>query len=283
MGAKRKGCAEGYRYGFNGKENDNEVKGNGNQQDYGMRIYDPRLGKFLSVDPVAKAYPFYSPYQFAGNTPIQAIDVDGLEAVVIIGGADLDSKGLSKVMLQTEKNIKNYASSQGLDPNKIKAFNSNPSGIEYEKAEIKKFIKETYKAGEPLILYGYSLGAAVGQNVIAELKKENPEMKVDLFITVDPALSIWSQPLKIPSNVKDNINFYQDDPSSIQSHGYPNFAEDPKKTDVYNFNQTGTVTKDPSQAHGQMDDKNQSTVETLIKVKLNESPSVNKKEAPKKQ
>ena len=40
-----------YRYGFNGKENDNEVKGNGNQQDYGMRIYDPRLGRFLSIDP----------------------------------------------------------------------------------------------------------------------------------------------------------------------------------------------------------------------------------------
>lgn len=40
-----------YRYGFNGKENDNEIKGTGNQQDYGMRIYDPRLGRFLSVDP----------------------------------------------------------------------------------------------------------------------------------------------------------------------------------------------------------------------------------------
>lgn len=56
-----------YRYGFNGKENDNEVKGTGNGQDYGMRIYDTRLGKFLSVDPLTKSYPFYSPYQFAGN------------------------------------------------------------------------------------------------------------------------------------------------------------------------------------------------------------------------
>jgi hypothetical protein len=36
----------GYRYGFNGKENDNKVKGEGNQQDYGMRVYDPRLGRF---------------------------------------------------------------------------------------------------------------------------------------------------------------------------------------------------------------------------------------------
>lgn len=68
-----------YRYGFNGKENDNEVKGDGNQQDYGMRIYDPRLGRFLSVDPVTGDYPWYTPFQFAGNTPIQAIDVDGLE------------------------------------------------------------------------------------------------------------------------------------------------------------------------------------------------------------
>jgi RHS repeat-associated protein len=71
--------ASGYRYGFNGKENDNEVKGEGNQQDYGMRVYDPRIGKFLSVDPLTKNYPWYTPYQFAGNTPIQAIDLDGME------------------------------------------------------------------------------------------------------------------------------------------------------------------------------------------------------------
>lgn len=68
-----------YRYGFNGKENDNEVKGEGNQQNYGMRIYDPRLGKFLSVDPLTKSYPELTPYQFASNTPIAAIDLDGLE------------------------------------------------------------------------------------------------------------------------------------------------------------------------------------------------------------
>ncbi len=68
-----------FRYGFNGKENDNDVKGTGNQQDYGMRIYDPRIGKFLSVDPLKSGYPHLTPYQFAGNTPIQAIDLDGME------------------------------------------------------------------------------------------------------------------------------------------------------------------------------------------------------------
>ncbi len=73
-----------YRMGFNGKENDNEVKGQGNQQDYGMRIYDPRLGRFLSVDPMFKDYPELTVYQFASNTPIMAIDLDGLEAIIKI-------------------------------------------------------------------------------------------------------------------------------------------------------------------------------------------------------
>ena len=64
-----------YRYGFNGMENDNKVKGEGGQQDYGFRIYDSRLGRFLSVDPLTKSFPWYTPYQFAGNKPIACIDL----------------------------------------------------------------------------------------------------------------------------------------------------------------------------------------------------------------
>ncbi|WPV63880.1 RHS repeat-associated core domain-containing protein [Chitinophaga sp. LS1] len=73
--------AKGYRYGFNGKENDNEVKGEGNELDYGMRVYDSRVSKFLSVDPLTMKFPHYTPYQFSGNTPIQAVDLDGREDI----------------------------------------------------------------------------------------------------------------------------------------------------------------------------------------------------------
>ena len=66
-----------YRYGFNGKENDKDA-GEG-VQDYGMRVYSERLGRFLSVDPLTSKYAFYSPYQFAGNMPIKFIDLDGGE------------------------------------------------------------------------------------------------------------------------------------------------------------------------------------------------------------
>lgn len=78
-GRKYQAGSGSYRYGFNGKENDNDVKGEGNQQDYGFRIYDPRLSKFLSVDPLAAKYPMLTPYQFAGNMPTKFIDLDGAE------------------------------------------------------------------------------------------------------------------------------------------------------------------------------------------------------------
>jgi hypothetical protein len=60
--------------------------GEGNFQDYGMRMYNPRIGRFFSTDPLAPDYPHLTPYQFASNTPISAIDLDGLEAEVVIGG-----------------------------------------------------------------------------------------------------------------------------------------------------------------------------------------------------
>jgi RHS repeat-associated protein len=74
-----------YRYGFNGKERIDEIDGvEGSVYDYGFRIYNPRLGKFLSMDPLTKSYPWYTPYQFAGNKPICSIDLDGLEEFTVV-------------------------------------------------------------------------------------------------------------------------------------------------------------------------------------------------------
>ena len=76
--------SESHRYGFNGKESDVEGEWGGlTHYDYGFRIYNPAIAKFLSVDPLTKSYPWYTPYQFAGNTPIGAIDLDGLEEFVV--------------------------------------------------------------------------------------------------------------------------------------------------------------------------------------------------------
>ena len=69
----------GYKWGFNGKENDREMLTGGRIQDYGFRGYRPDLGRFFVPDPLAKEYPYYTAYQFGGNDVIRYIDRDGLE------------------------------------------------------------------------------------------------------------------------------------------------------------------------------------------------------------
>jgi len=67
-----------YRYGFNGKENDDDVgKGVGNSIDFGGRIYDSRVGRWLSTDPLQVKYPDLSPYNYVANNPIYLVDPDG--------------------------------------------------------------------------------------------------------------------------------------------------------------------------------------------------------------
>jgi RHS repeat-associated protein len=70
---------EDYRYGFQGQEKDDEIKGEGNSLNYTFRMHDPRLGRFFAVDPLTKKYPWYSPYQFSGNRVMQYVELEGLE------------------------------------------------------------------------------------------------------------------------------------------------------------------------------------------------------------
>lgn len=76
-GRKYTNASADYRYGFNGKENDNEIRGEGNHIDFGERGYDPRIGRMWSVDPLADQMPAWSPYSYAFNSPIRFVDKDG--------------------------------------------------------------------------------------------------------------------------------------------------------------------------------------------------------------
>jgi len=66
-----------YRFTFQGQESDNELKGQGNSLDFGARIYDPRLGRWLSLDPESQEYPSLTPYSFVNNMVLNATDPDG--------------------------------------------------------------------------------------------------------------------------------------------------------------------------------------------------------------
>ncbi len=74
-----------YRFGFTGFEKDEEIKGAGNSNNMGARMYYPRIGRTPSRDPKAGMYPDISPYAYALNTPIQAKDPDG-NVVIFVNG-----------------------------------------------------------------------------------------------------------------------------------------------------------------------------------------------------
>jgi RHS repeat-associated protein len=70
-----------YKYGFQGQEKDDEMKGEGNSYNYEYRMDDPRIGRFFAIDPLSPKYPFYSPYAFSGNRVIDCFELEGLEPI----------------------------------------------------------------------------------------------------------------------------------------------------------------------------------------------------------
>ena len=70
--------AEGYRYGYQGSEKDDESKGGGNSYTTFYRQLDPRVGRWFSIDPVFQ--PWQSPYCSMDGNPISLNDVLGISA-----------------------------------------------------------------------------------------------------------------------------------------------------------------------------------------------------------
>jgi RHS repeat-associated protein len=99
----RHNSSNSYRYGFQGQEKDDEIKGEGNSVNYKYRMHDPRVGRFFAVDPLTAKYPHNSPYAFSENRVIDGVELEGLEVVLIgkqvTGGAGITGNSGAGILI----------------------------------------------------------------------------------------------------------------------------------------------------------------------------------------
>jgi RHS repeat-associated protein len=192
--------------------------------EYKYRFYDHQIGRFISQDRLADKYPYYAPYQFAGNEVPNAIDLDGLEplrinegtknlVIIIQGYAGNPPNGATQASNAAKTSPalapdQALGSIQSTGPSlQIGTFASSKS--DNTKNDVLSTIK-SFRSQSPdgnLILVGHSGGA----DNIVELAKENKDVKINLTVTLDardPSALGWTD-TNIPSNVENAINYYQ--------------------------------------------------------------------------
>lgn len=127
----RHGSSDSYRYGFQGQEKDDEIKGEGNSINYTFRMHDPRIGRFFAVDPLAMNYPHNSVYAFSENRVMDGVELEGLE-FLSINNPYIPSSGVTK----NNDNTSNLDLGNGITFGNVSTVNINGSDFYDIKAHL---------------------------------------------------------------------------------------------------------------------------------------------------
>ncbi|MCC5924559.1 MAG: RHS repeat-associated core domain-containing protein [Crocinitomicaceae bacterium] len=183
--------SDSYRYGFQGQEKDDEIKGAGNSYTTEFRQYDPRVGRWLSVDPLAHEFPWSSPYVVFDNNPIYYVDPDGQKPIppkFTLPLPSLYTDLTSSNVLRTEWNgflwhrkdnfIETDLSSLDLTSSKKSKFVSEVIGADLVRSVSHQKVTQEYKASMT--------------NVSGEVERTTTvfETKVTISTATDKVLSV---------------------------------------------------------------------------------------------
>lgn len=144
-----------YDFGFNGMYKDDEIKGEGNSYDFGARMYDPRVGRWLSRDPRAHDYVPLSPYHFGLNNPIYFIDTDG-EVIIDANGNEVTVKyddqgnvsGFNDDIAPQTKELLGYYLKSEVGMTQLQKMDETVTEIEIVESEMAAFSYEVDENGK---------------------------------------------------------------------------------------------------------------------------------------
>ncbi|MBV7270312.1 DUF6443 domain-containing protein [Winogradskyella luteola] len=207
-----------------------------NMHEYKFRHYDAAIARFVAIDPLASDYTHNSTYAFSENRVIDAREMEGLEKVIIFSGATWDetedaTSGVTKVA----ETLNTYSKELDMKSGSVVLINSNywnPVGVLIAGIEEAK----SADPNEPLIVYGYSKGGEIAQELVRAL--DDIGINVDLLFTIDAADGplTFTVNREIPDNVLENINYFQRDGGLSRSRGNKNKRKDGSTKGIYNIN-----------------------------------------------
>jgi RHS repeat-associated protein len=194
-----------YRFGFNGMLRDDDVtdklstgstdEGRGNSYDFGARMYNPRVTRFFSLDPMKNKMPWQTPYAFASNTPIIAIDKNGESTFYIHGTGQSSRSNLSTNLRGTVDYLHSNLSTStgkvdyGFDWSRYSHLTNTVDHRKVAARDLANYVIRNNKPGDDITLIGYSHGGNVALQA-AQIIALELNTKVNLITIATPAYNI---------------------------------------------------------------------------------------------
>src|SRR4030095_16174549 len=196
---------------------DNEISGEGNKLDFGERIYDSRLGFFLSTDPLESDFPWQSTYIFASDNPIAYIDFNGMSAEDPKAGdtRTVDGKTEKYTALGTWVEVFDVSAMSGSAQikNRIKKAEKLGSNVEFDKdGKITKISAYNDDSGFGTIGWGHLID---GKKPF-DAKSKKGKVFAD-GLTLDEAEALFNKDVKergediVQKNVKAGVMLTQNE------------------------------------------------------------------------